>query len=81
VKRIEMNRIAKIAILGNGAFGTALAHAASFNPFNKVEIYCRDPAVAEHINTKRRNPSIFSEIELNGNISASSSFKDVVSGA
>jgi len=31
-----MNRITKVAILGNGAFGTALAHVASFNPFNKV---------------------------------------------
>lgn len=41
-----MNRITKVAILGNGAFGTALAHAASFNPFNKVQIYARDPAVA-----------------------------------
>ncbi|KAL4490286.1 hypothetical protein ABPG72_004325 [Tetrahymena utriculariae] len=76
-----MKRFSKVAILGNGAFGTALAHVASFNPYNKVMIYARDPEVAQHINEKKRNPKFFSDIELNGNISASSSFKDVVQDA
>jgi glycerol-3-phosphate dehydrogenase len=31
-----MRRFCKIGILGSGAFGTAMAHAASFNPYNKV---------------------------------------------
>lgn len=73
--------MSKVAIIGSGAFGTALAHAASFNPHNKVCIYTRDAETAEYINTKKRNPKIFSDFELNGNLSASSSFKDAVKDA
>jgi len=76
-----MSRISKIAVLGSGAFGTALAHAASFNPYNKIMIYSREEDVAKSINEKKRNPKIFSEFELNGNITASSNFQDVVKDA
>ena len=69
-----MKRISKITILGNGSFGTALAHAASFNPHNRVVIYCRNIDNANHINEKRRNPKFFTTIELNANVSATSNF-------
>lgn len=76
-----MNRTNKIAVIGSGAFGMAIAHAASFNTFNKVVMYSRDERVAQHIREKKRNPDVFQDIELNGNISASSDFKEVITNA
>lgn len=76
-----MKCLSKVAILGSGAFGTALAHAASFNPHNKVQIYARDVETADFLNAKKRNPKIFSDFQLNGNLSASSSLKEVVKDA
>jgi glycerol-3-phosphate dehydrogenase len=39
------SNIYKIAVLGGGAFGTALAHISSRNQGNFVKIYARNPEV------------------------------------
>ena len=77
----KMRRFCKISILGSGAFGTAMAHAASFNPHNKVVLYARDENVVKHINEKKRNPKFLSEYELNGNIQATTNFREAIDGA
>lgn len=59
----------KIAVLGGGAFGVALSKLSSPKADNVV-LWCRDEAVCEHINRKRRHPSKLNTLTLPGNIVA-----------
>ena len=59
----------RIAVLGAGAWGTALAHIAAGNG-KRVTLWAREPEVAADINEKRRNALFLPDVELNGNIAA-----------
>lgn len=59
----------RIAVLGAGAWGTALAHIAAENG-KRVTLWAREPEVAADINEKRRNTLFLPDVELNGNIAA-----------
>lgn len=54
----------KIAVLGGGAFGTALAHISSRNQGNFVKIYARNQDVVNSINSKNLNPKFFPDTKF-----------------
>lgn len=56
-------RIGRIAVIGAGAWGTALAQAA-VRAGREVLLWARDPALAEAINATRENPTYLPGIAL-----------------
>ncbi len=66
-----------IAVIGGGAFGTALAQVASRNNHN-VRIYARNTEVVEKINTHHINPHYLSEFELSPLITATTSVEEAL---
>lgn len=71
--------IQKVAVIGAGSFGTALAQV--FAKKAQVSLWTRDEAVARYINTEHSHPTRFPEIKLASALSASADLKAVLSGA
>jgi len=65
-----------IAVLGAGSFGTCLALLCARN--HEVEIWSRDPELAERINRERRNPRYLSDLEIPPNVHATSDLADAL---
>ena len=59
----------KIAVIGGGAWGTALAALAARNGF-EVDIYMRETDVATDINTKHENTVFLPDVELPSKVRA-----------
>jgi len=70
----------KIAVIGSGQFGTALASCAARNGHDVV-LYARNEQVVESINEHHRNPRYLCDFELANNIRATSSVEEAISGA
>lgn len=70
----------KVAVLGAGSFGTAMAYVAAHNDHNVV-IYCRSIDQAEGINKNHRNIKRLKETELPHNIRATNDLKSALEGA
>ncbi len=75
-----MNTPTKIAILGGGAWGTALAAMSASNG-HETWLYARDSETISAINDQRRNPAYLCDIELPKNIRASQDTKAVLEKA
>ncbi|MDT6939603.1 NAD(P)H-dependent glycerol-3-phosphate dehydrogenase [Brucella pseudogrignonensis] len=75
-----MSERAKIAVLGGGAWGTALAVMAAINGHD-AWLYARDAQIVTQVNDQRRNPSYLGEIELPAGIRASTDAKAVLEKA
>jgi glycerol-3-phosphate dehydrogenase (NAD(P)+) len=58
-----------VAVVGAGAWGTALAQAAAMAG-RSVRLYGRDPAVVNEINTRRTNGAYLGAIALSDRIEA-----------
>jgi glycerol-3-phosphate dehydrogenase (NAD(P)+) len=72
--------VKRVAILGAGSWGTALAvHAARDG--RDVRLWARDGAVADEIVRVRRNPRYLSDILLPDGVRATSSLDTALSGA
>jgi glycerol-3-phosphate dehydrogenase (NAD(P)+) len=69
----------KCAVLGAGAWGTALADRLARNEHD-VRLWAYEPDVADSVNSAHRN-RFLSDIDLSPSIVASTDVKDVVSGA
>lgn len=67
----------RIAVIGAGSWGTALAMAAARNRHD-VTLWAREPEVANLITTGRRNPFYLSDLELPENIRATTSLKEAL---
>src|SRR5665213_278697 len=63
----------RVAIVGGGAWGTALAQAAAMAG-RAVTLVVRDPAVAETVNREHRNPACLGPQLLSNHIRASLAF-------
>jgi glycerol-3-phosphate dehydrogenase (NAD(P)+) len=72
--------IVKIAVIGGGAFGTAMATMAA-RAGHEVHLYVRDENQANLINTTRTNPKYLTEFQLHESISASTDLISVLNGA
>jgi glycerol-3-phosphate dehydrogenase (NAD(P)+) len=72
--------VKKIAIIGAGSFGTAMAVVLGSKKY-PVTIWAREPEVVEGINSKRFNPSYLEEVELPESVQAEKSIKKAVKGA
>lgn len=72
--------ITKIAVLGGGAWGTALAAMAA-NTGHQTWLYARDAETVAVINEQRRNPGYLGEIDLPEGVRASTDAKAVIDGA
>ena len=70
----------KIAVIGAGSWGTALAQVLAGNGHD-VGLWARKPEVAAAINADHRNPRYLSDVTLSGRIAAASAYEDVLEGA
>ncbi|WP_062226865.1 NAD(P)H-dependent glycerol-3-phosphate dehydrogenase [Aureimonas frigidaquae] len=75
-----MNDRRKIAVVGGGAWGTALATVAARNG-HSVEIYAREEQTVEAINTRHENPSYLPDIALPPELHATSRIEEALDGA
>ena len=70
----------KCAVLGAGAWGTALASLLSENG-HETTIWCLEPDVAEAITQSSMNPRFLPGIELNGGLAATADKAEALEGA
>ncbi len=77
-----MERIKKVAIIGAGSWGTAVAKdIAESNPHIDVVLWAYEKSVAARINSSHENTEYLRGIALPVGIRATSSLKDAVQGA
>ncbi len=74
------NRYETIAVLGAGAFGTALAAAAA-RAGRKVRLYGRSASTVDDINRNRRNSAYLGEVALPDGITAYTDMGTALAGA
>ncbi|WP_302390185.1 NAD(P)H-dependent glycerol-3-phosphate dehydrogenase [Eggerthella sinensis] len=67
----------KIAVIGAGSWGTALAQVVAGNGHN-VGLWARKPEVVRSINADHMNPRYLSEVGLSENIVATTSYQDAL---
>ncbi len=67
----------RCSVLGAGSFGTCLAILLAERGYS-VDLWARDPKVADAIRARRRNPRYLSEFELPDAIQATSSLEEAV---
>ena len=70
----------KVAVIGAGSWGTALAQVAARNGHD-VLLWARREEVASGINEQHRNPSYLSEAELSDRIVATTSMRSALESA
>ena len=70
----------RVAVIGAGSWGTALALVAAHNS-HQVMLWARQDEVAEAINRSHRNPFYLRDFELPENIHATSSLAEALAGA
>jgi glycerol-3-phosphate dehydrogenase (NAD(P)+) len=69
-----------IAVIGGGAWGTAIANSLCKNN-NNVKLWCFEKEVAEEINENHTNSRYLYGVWLNSDIKASDNLKEVVNGS
>ncbi|WP_238371047.1 NAD(P)H-dependent glycerol-3-phosphate dehydrogenase [Heliomarina baculiformis] len=70
----------RIAVVGGGAWGTALASVAA-RAGRQVRIYARDEATVDAINNEHRNPRYLGDIALPETLKATHHLAEAVTGA
>lgn len=70
----------KIAVMGGGSWGTALAHQFASN-VDKVHLLVRQAAVADFINTNHENPRYVRNLALHPNLYATCDMGEALHGA
>ncbi len=69
----------KVAVLGSGAWGTALA--VSFAPRHQVSLWARDARLIETMRESQRNQRYLPDIELPAGLILSSDLDEILAGA
>ena len=70
----------KIAVIGAGGWGTALAKLLAEKEGNAVTIWAHEPEVAEAIRTRRENPIYLQGVRLPQSLQATTEMDDAVPG-
>jgi len=68
-----------ISVLGSGSFGSCLAILSARE--NRVRLWSRTQAVADHINTHHRNPKYLTDFELPDSVEATASLPRALEGS
>mmetsp|Transcript_22183 Transcript_22183/g.30969 ORF Transcript_22183/g.30969 Transcript_22183/m.30969 type:complete len:343 (-) Transcript_22183:191-1219(-) len=76
----ESDEKVKIAVLGAGSYGTAMAYVATHNG-HSVCLFARDQKVVDSINKQHVHPKRFSDVKLPESMRASADIKEVLEGA
>lgn len=74
-----INEKKRIAVIGAGSWGTALALVAARHQHD-VRLWAREPQVAEKIQTLHQNPFYLSDVTLPENICATTSLAEALEG-
>lgn len=69
-------RPVQVAVLGGGSWGTTMASIAAANA--KAILWTRDPATADDINTAHRNSRYLPDLDLHGELRATTSLHEAV---
>ena len=72
--------MSKVAIIGGGAWGTALACVAARSG-NETSLWCRDASVRDEINQKHTNSNYLNALEIEKTIQATTSLQEALSDA
>ena len=72
--------MARIGVIGGGAFGTAMACVVSRSG-HEVVIWAREPEVAEDINRQGVNPHFLPGVRLPAGIRATNDMAEAAAGA
>lgn len=67
----------KVSVIGAGSWGTALAHVLG-SKGNQVSLWARKQEVCDGINEHHRNPRYLVDCDISENITASTSYEDVL---
>eukprot|EP00434_Breviolum_minutum_P014133 symbB.v1.2.012461.t1/scaffold858.1/size157433/9 len=78
--RVSASAVRKVAVLGGGAFGTAMANHLASKGIT-VQLWAREEEVVQSINEKHENVVYLAGISLSYNIIGTSSVADAVNGA
>lgn len=70
----------RCAIIGGGAWGTALAHHLA-RVGHDVTLWAREPDVVEHVNASHANPRFLPGVALHAGVRASGEMSEVLTGA
>lgn len=70
----------KVAVLGGGAWGTALAKVLA-DKGDEVAMWCRSPELATQINATHSNPKYLPTAQLGPTLRATSDLRDAIDGA
>lgn len=70
----------KVAVIGAGSWGTALAQVLASNG-HEVMVWARNAEVVQTINAEHRNPRYLSDVSLHTGISATLSYEEAVRDA
>ena len=70
----------KVAVIGAGSWGTALSQVIA-NKGNQVSVWARKDEVVAGINNSHKNPRYLSDVSLNENIVATTSYREALSEA
>jgi len=70
----------RCAVIGAGSFGTCLAVLLAERDYS-VELWARDPVLAEAVNRHRRNPRYLSDFKLAENVHATDSLEEALADA
>lgn len=65
----------KIAIIGGGAFGTAIAQQLSLDLENSITLFVRSEEQCAEINHQKSNKKYFPNLKLNSNVNSVTDFK------
>jgi glycerol-3-phosphate dehydrogenase (NAD(P)+) len=71
----------RIAVVGAGSWGTALAHTLAGEQRDHIALWARRPEIAAAIAATRHNPAYLSDIELHASIQVDADLRSVVDGA
>lgn len=78
----SISRVNKIAVLGAGSYGTAIAFVlAKYKRAKQVVLYCRNEKQADSITNQHKNPRRFKDCILPDNIVGSSNVEEAVNNA
>src|SRR6185295_2720600 len=70
----------RCAVVGGGAWGTALAHVLATNG-HAVRLWAREPEVAESINARHENAMFLPGARLHGGVSATGDMETAIADA